>query len=61
MHLFQFVITLICYIFFLFSVCMPVGLIKAFPKNNLQLMIESGAKGSSVRNDLVLIDSYLLV
>ncbi|XP_060077390.1 DNA-directed RNA polymerase I subunit RPA1-like [Ylistrum balloti] len=28
--------------------CMPKGLEKLFPKNNLQLMVQSGAKGSSV-------------
>ncbi|XP_074641048.1 DNA-directed RNA polymerase I subunit RPA1-like [Tubulanus polymorphus] len=28
--------------------CMPAGLIKQFPYNNLQLMVQSGAKGSSV-------------
>nr|XP_042902443.1 DNA-directed RNA polymerase I subunit RPA1 isoform X2 [Parasteatoda tepidariorum] len=30
------------------EVCLPSGLKKKFPENNLQLMIESGAKGSSV-------------
>jgi hypothetical protein len=28
--------------------CIPNGLLKNFPHNNLQLMIQSGAKGSSV-------------
>ncbi|XP_014216995.1 DNA-directed RNA polymerase I subunit RPA1 [Copidosoma floridanum] len=28
--------------------CLPRGLIKGFPENNLQLMVRSGAKGSSV-------------
>jgi DNA-directed RNA polymerase I subunit RPA1 len=28
--------------------CLPVGLIKKFPENNLQLMVQSGAKGSTV-------------
>lgn len=28
--------------------CIPDGLLKSFPHNNLQLMIQSGAKGSSV-------------
>ncbi|PNF38093.1 DNA-directed RNA polymerase I subunit RPA1, partial [Cryptotermes secundus] len=28
--------------------CIPTGLLKKFPHNNLQLMIQSGAKGSSV-------------
>ncbi|XP_064625511.1 DNA-directed RNA polymerase I subunit RPA1-like [Lineus longissimus] len=28
--------------------CMPTGLHKMFPKNNLQLMVQSGAKGSTV-------------
>lgn len=28
--------------------CMPVGLLEQFPSNNLQLMVLSGAKGSSV-------------
>jgi DNA-directed RNA polymerase I subunit RPA1 len=32
------------------SVCFPNGLIKTFPQNNLQLMIQSGAKGSSVNS-----------
>ena len=30
------------------SVCVPAGLIKPFPHNNLQLMVNSGAKGSTV-------------
>ncbi|XP_011616408.1 DNA-directed RNA polymerase I subunit RPA1 [Takifugu rubripes] len=30
------------------KVCMPVGLHTSFPDNNLQLMVQSGAKGSSV-------------
>uniref|UniRef100_A0A3Q1IV52 DNA-directed RNA polymerase subunit n=1 Tax=Anabas testudineus TaxID=64144 RepID=A0A3Q1IV52_ANATE len=30
------------------KVCMPVGLHTAFPDNNLQLMVQSGAKGSTV-------------
>ena len=29
-------------------ICMPVGLGKRFPENNLQLMVQSGAKGSLV-------------
>jgi DNA-directed RNA polymerase I subunit RPA1 len=28
--------------------CIPSGLLKIFPYNNLQLMIQSGAKGSTV-------------
>lgn len=28
--------------------CIPSGLLKNFPKNNLQLMVQSGAKGSVV-------------
>lgn len=28
--------------------CIPLGLLKRFPENNLQLMVQSGAKGSSV-------------
>lgn len=32
------------------QVCFPQGLIKRFPDNNLQLMIQSGAKGSSVNS-----------
>ena len=32
------------------NVCFPSGLIKKFPYNNLQLMIQSGAKGSSVNS-----------
>ncbi|XP_034944340.1 DNA-directed RNA polymerase I subunit RPA1 [Chelonus insularis] len=28
--------------------CLPAGLLKKFPKNNLQLMVQSGAKGSTV-------------
>ena len=28
--------------------CVPKGLIKSFPDNNLQLMVQSGAKGSTV-------------
>ena len=31
-----------------FSACVPNGLIRSFPQNSLQLMILSGAKGSSV-------------
>lgn len=30
------------------KVCMPVGLHRSFPENNLQLMVQSGAKGSTV-------------
>ncbi|XP_053735910.1 DNA-directed RNA polymerase I subunit RPA1 [Synchiropus splendidus] len=30
------------------KVCMPIGLHTAFPDNNLQLMVQSGAKGSTV-------------
>uniref|UniRef100_A0A8C5BRV1 DNA-directed RNA polymerase subunit n=1 Tax=Gadus morhua TaxID=8049 RepID=A0A8C5BRV1_GADMO len=30
------------------KVCMPAGLHRSFPDNNLQLMVQSGAKGSSV-------------
>ncbi len=30
------------------SACIPRGLIKTFPENNLQLMVQSGAKGSTV-------------
>lgn len=30
------------------KVCMPVGLHRSFPDNNLQLMVQSGAKGSTV-------------
>lgn len=30
--------------------CFPNGLVKRFPDNNLQLMIQSGAKGSSVNS-----------
>merc|ERR1712142_417124 len=30
------------------SCCLPAGLIKKFPHNNLQLMVNTGAKGSSV-------------
>jgi DNA-directed RNA polymerase I subunit RPA1 len=32
------------------NLCFPSGLIKKFPYNNLQLMIQSGAKGSSVNS-----------
>jgi DNA-directed RNA polymerase I subunit RPA1 len=32
------------------NLCFPNGLIKKFPNNNLQLMIQSGAKGSSVNS-----------
>lgn len=32
------------------QVCFPNGLVKRFPENNLQLMIQSGAKGSSVNS-----------
>lgn len=28
--------------------CIPIGLLQPFPKNNLQLMVQSGAKGSTV-------------
>ena len=28
--------------------CIPLGLLKRFPDNNLQLMVQAGAKGSSV-------------
>ena len=30
------------------SACIPRGLVKKFPENNLQLMVQSGAKGSTV-------------
>ncbi|XP_041931278.1 DNA-directed RNA polymerase I subunit RPA1 [Alosa sapidissima] len=30
------------------KVCMPMGLHRSFPENNLQLMVQSGAKGSTV-------------
>ena len=30
------------------SACIPRGLVKKFPDNNLQLMVQSGAKGSTV-------------
>ena len=30
------------------AACLPAGLIKKFPRNNLQLMVNTGAKGSSV-------------
>ncbi|XP_072112743.1 DNA-directed RNA polymerase I subunit RPA1 isoform X2 [Mobula birostris] len=30
------------------KVCMPLGLQRQFPENNLQLMVQSGAKGSAV-------------
>ena len=30
------------------STCMPKGLVALFPHNNLQLMVQAGAKGSSV-------------
>lgn len=30
------------------KVCMPIGLHTSFPENNLQLMVQSGAKGSTV-------------
>uniref|UniRef100_A0A670J6Q3 DNA-directed RNA polymerase subunit n=1 Tax=Podarcis muralis TaxID=64176 RepID=A0A670J6Q3_PODMU len=30
------------------KVCMPLGLHRRFPENNLQLMVQSGAKGSTV-------------
>ncbi|XP_066429086.1 DNA-directed RNA polymerase I subunit RPA1 [Eleutherodactylus coqui] len=30
------------------QVCMPLGLHRRFPENNLQLMVQSGAKGSTV-------------
>ncbi|XP_056626087.1 DNA-directed RNA polymerase I subunit RPA1 [Triplophysa dalaica] len=30
------------------KVCMPAGLHRSFPENNLQLMVQSGAKGSTV-------------
>lgn len=31
-----------------FRACIPSGLEQIFPKNNLQLMVQSGAKGSTV-------------
>ena len=30
------------------AACIPRGLVKPFPANNLQLMVQSGAKGSTV-------------
>ncbi|OAD54192.1 DNA-directed RNA polymerase I subunit RPA1, partial [Eufriesea mexicana] len=30
------------------KICLPAGLLKKFPSNNLQLMVQSGAKGSTV-------------
>lgn len=35
------------------SKCLPVGLIKPFPKNQMQLMTTSGAKGSVVNANLI--------
>ena len=32
------------------GLCFPSGLVKKFPENNLQLMIQSGAKGSTVNS-----------
>lgn len=31
-----------------FRACLPAGLVCKFPENNLQLMVQSGAKGSTV-------------
>ena len=42
-------------LFVSFSVCMPSGLHKRFPSNCLQLMVQSGAKGSSVSGTLILL------
>jgi len=33
---------------FIYRACIPGGLLRQFPDNNLSLMIQSGAKGSSV-------------
>lgn len=32
----------------IFRTCLPAGLLCKFPQNNLQLMVQSGAKGSTV-------------
>jgi DNA-directed RNA polymerase I subunit RPA1 len=40
-------VSLICLIF---RACVPNGLIRSFPNNALQMMIQSGAKGSMVNS-----------
>jgi DNA-directed RNA polymerase beta' subunit len=35
-------------IFNCFRACLPYGLVSIFPQNNLQLLVQSGAKGSTV-------------
>lgn len=39
------------FLHFLCSKCVPGGLLKKFPENNLQLMVVSGAKGTSVSSN----------
>ena len=39
------VMTAVCVVY---RACVPGGLLKPFPANNLQLMVQSGAKGSTV-------------
>lgn len=41
------------------SSCVPHGLIRTFPDNALQLMIQSGAKGSMVNSIQVIIKGLL--
>uniref|UniRef100_A0A8C2T0G9 DNA-directed RNA polymerase subunit n=1 Tax=Coturnix japonica TaxID=93934 RepID=A0A8C2T0G9_COTJA len=36
------------------KVCMPFGLHRCFPENNLQLMVQSGAKGSTVNTQMLM-------
>ena len=39
---------MVCLLFTVYSVCMGSGLHRPFPRNSLQCMVLSGAKGSSV-------------
>ena len=41
-----------------FRAIMPHGLMKNFPDNNLQLMVQSGAKGSTVSDFLVKFQNF---
>ena len=45
---------------YFFSACMPTGLEKLFPDNNLQLMVQSGAKGSMVIKHYICMPTLLL-
>ena len=46
---------------FFFRACVPSGLIRSFPENALQMMIQSGAKGSMVNSIQVILNTFSLI